>query len=99
MKKYSTFSFGYLDIDNFKSFNDLHGYQKGDGVILQTAHMLITILKKFGNNDDFLSHIGGDDFAFITTAAKYRQICQNFMQMFDIMFFSLLLRKSKQKLF
>ncbi|MCK4520140.1 MAG: diguanylate cyclase [Candidatus Omnitrophica bacterium] len=79
----NNFSFAYVDIDNFKSFNDVYGYQKGDRVILQTAHLLFTTLKKFGNSGDFISHIGGDDFAFITTPDKHEEVCQNFIDSFD----------------
>lgn len=77
------FSFAYADIDNFKSFNDVYGYQKGDRVILQTAHLLFKSLKKYGNSSDFISHIGGDDFAFITTINKYKKVCQEFIDLFD----------------
>lgn len=77
------FSFGYLDIDNFKYFNDVYGYQRGDRVILHTAYMLFNTLRQFGNADDFISHIGGDDFAFISTPDKYEKICRNFIQTFD----------------
>ncbi|MCF7907705.1 MAG: diguanylate cyclase [Candidatus Omnitrophica bacterium] len=77
------FSFAYLDIDNFKSFNDVYGYRKGDGVILHTTHLLIDAVKKFGNSDDFIGHIGGDDFVFISTMDKYAQICHNFIKSFD----------------
>jgi len=83
IKKDSFFSFCYVDIDNFKSFNDVYGYQMGDKVIIQTAHMLFTVLRSLGNKEDFISHIGGDDFAFITTPDKYEQICHHFIQMFD----------------
>lgn len=77
------FSFAYVDIDSFKSFNDIYGYRKGDRVILQTAYLLFTTLKDFGNGDDFISHIGGDDFAFITTPDKYELVCKNFIDRFD----------------
>jgi len=77
------FSFGYLDIDNFKYFNDAYGYVKGDRAIMQTAYMLYTTINKFGNRNDFIGHIGGDDFVFITTPDKYREICSNFICMFD----------------
>ncbi|MDD3297234.1 MAG: diguanylate cyclase [Candidatus Omnitrophica bacterium] len=83
LKKGEPFSFGYIDIDNFKYFNDAYGYRKGDGVILHTSRMLLTIFSKFGNSDDFLSHIGGDDFAFITTLDKYEEICHNFLEAFE----------------
>jgi GGDEF domain-containing protein len=77
------FSFGYIDIDNFKYFNDVYGYLKGDRVIMQAAYILYTTIKKFGNRNDFIGHIGGDDFMFITTLGKYKLICKNFIQMFD----------------
>ncbi|TBR16709.1 diguanylate cyclase, partial [bacterium] len=77
------FSFGYLDIDNFKYFNDRYGYVKGDRVIMQTAYILYTAVKKFGNPNDFIGHIGGDDFIFITTPDKCRDVCANFIRMFD----------------
>ncbi|MBM3253718.1 MAG: diguanylate cyclase [Candidatus Omnitrophica bacterium] len=83
IKEESTFSFGYLDIDNFKYFNDAYGYLKGDRIIMQTAYMLYTAIRNFGNNGDFIGHIGGDDFVFISTPNKYEKICQDFIQLFD----------------
>jgi GGDEF domain-containing protein len=83
LSKNSAFSFGYIDIDNFKYFNDVYGYVKGDRIIMQTAYILYTIIRKFGNKDDFIGHIGGDDFVFITSLDKSVAICQNFICMFD----------------
>lgn len=77
------FCFGYIDIDNFKYFNDVYGYQKGDRIIMQTAHMLYTAVRKFGTRDDFLGHIGGDDFVFISGVDRAVPICENFICMFD----------------
>jgi GGDEF domain-containing protein len=77
------FSFGYLDLDNFKYFNDTYGYVKGDRVIMQTAYMLYTTISRHGNRDDFIGHIGGDDFAFITTPDKHSEVCQNFIADFN----------------
>jgi hypothetical protein len=45
--------------------------------------MLYVSVKKFGNRDDFIGHIGGDDFVFISTPDAYKKICQNFVFMFD----------------
>ncbi|UCD15494.1 MAG: diguanylate cyclase [Candidatus Omnitrophota bacterium] len=83
VKKNTPFSFGYVDIDRFKYFNDVYGYLKGDRVIMQSAYILYRVIKKFGNPDDFIGHIGGDDFVFITTPDKKEQICQQFILMFD----------------
>lgn len=86
LRKEAPFSFGYLDLDNFKYFNDVCGYVKGDRAIMQTAYMLYTTIRKFGNPHDFIGHIGGDDFVFITTPDKYKDICHNLIVTFnDIM--------------
>ncbi|HRZ14915.1 MAG TPA: diguanylate cyclase [Candidatus Omnitrophota bacterium] len=77
------FSFGYVDIDNFKFFNDAYGYHKGDKAIMQVAYMLYTVIKEAGNPEDFIGHIGGDDFVFVTTPEKYAAICRSFIEQFD----------------
>ncbi|MBF0493839.1 MAG: diguanylate cyclase [Candidatus Omnitrophica bacterium] len=77
------FAIGHVDIDNFKSYNDKYGYMMGDRIIMQTAYMLRTSLRKHGNKSDFLGHIGGDDFVFITTPDKYKKVCQDFICTFD----------------
>jgi len=77
------FCFGYIDIDNFKYFNDCYGYHRGDRIIMQTAYILYTTVRKFGNRGDFLGHIGGDDFVFITSNDKADAVCKNFICMFD----------------
>ncbi len=77
------FTFGYIDIDNFKFFNDVYGYVLGDRIIMQTAYMLYKSVKKFGGKGDFIGHIGGDDFVFVTTPAKAVNIAKNFICMFD----------------
>jgi len=79
----SPLSFGYLDLDNFKCFNDTYGYVKGDRVIMQTAYLLYTTISTHGNRNDFIGHIGGDDFAFITTPDKQKGICENFIKAFN----------------
>ncbi len=83
LKKDVSFSFCYLDIDNFKSFNDVYGYHKGDRAIMQTAYVLYTTIKKFGNSEDFIGHIGGDDFMFITSPERYKEVCHNLILAFD----------------
>ena len=52
------FIVSYLDLDNFKAFNDKYGFEKGDAVIRLLADVLKEIVAKSG----FVGHIGGDDF-------------------------------------
>lgn len=61
------FSVAYYDIDHFKAFNDKYNYMKGDAVIRHTAHIISKTVKRYGNKDDFVGHIGGDDFVVVTT--------------------------------
>ncbi|OIO36085.1 MAG: hypothetical protein AUJ74_03700 [Candidatus Omnitrophica bacterium CG1_02_44_16] len=77
------FSFSYLDINNFKSFNDKYGYMAGDMVILQTAKIITSCVKRSGSAGDFVGHIGGDDFVYLTTPNKEEQIAQECINEFD----------------
>jgi len=52
----------YVDIDNFKPFNDLYGYAKGDEVLLCLAQCLN---ERVDPRVDFVGHIGGDDFMLV----------------------------------
>lgn len=63
------FAFMYVDIDNFKAYNDRYGYQRGDEVIRFTADLLRACSFEVGCDDDFVGHIGGDDFCVITRSA------------------------------
>ncbi|MFA5089924.1 MAG: diguanylate cyclase [Candidatus Omnitrophota bacterium] len=77
------FSFHYVDIDNFKTYNDKYGHIKGDRVITHTAAILSKNIKKYGNEDDFLGHIGGDDFVVITSPDKTELIAKEVIADFD----------------
>lgn len=83
IEKKNIFSVGYLDIDKFKSYNDKYGFEKGDEVIRETARTILTAVNECGNSDDFVGHIGGDDFVFITTPAVADKICQKIIADFE----------------
>lgn len=77
------FSFAYIDINNFKSFNDKYGYINGDRIILQTAKILTSAVKKYGQQGDFVGHIGGDDFVYITSPENEEMIAKECLHEFD----------------
>ncbi len=58
---FKEYSVAYLDIDNFKAYNDVYGFEKGDWVI----KLLSDILKKHRDDLYFIGHVGGDDFVII----------------------------------
>jgi diguanylate cyclase (GGDEF)-like protein len=79
----SIFSVCYIDLDKFKAFNDKYGFEHGDEVIRETARILIRSTQELGNSDDFIGHIGGDDFVVITTPDKSDSLCQKIIDDFD----------------
>ena len=73
----------YCDLDNFKAFNDVYGFPKGDTAIRLTADVIRDAVQNVGNRDDFIGHIGGDDFIIITSWDKYEGICKMIIEDFD----------------
>jgi diguanylate cyclase (GGDEF)-like protein len=73
----------HIDIDNFKTFNDTYGFARGDQLILLVARLLQDVLAADPTSDDFVGHIGGDDFAVITTPERAEAVCQNIVLQFD----------------
>ncbi len=55
----SDWAMAYLDLDQFKPFNDTYGFRNGDRVILMFADILRQVMT---GTDAFIGHIGGDDF-------------------------------------
>jgi GGDEF domain-containing protein/CHASE3 domain sensor protein len=76
-------AFCVLDIDNFKAFNDRYGYANGSEVIKETAKIIENAVKKKGGADDFIGHVGGDDFVVITTPGNMRDISSQITVDFD----------------
>jgi len=77
------FAFLYVDIDQFKAFNDAYGYARGDQVIRKTAEIILKALKYRGNPGDFVGHIGGDDFVVISQPSKGEKIAEDITTHFD----------------
>ncbi|TQR05961.1 EAL domain-containing protein [Psychrobacillus soli] len=69
----------YFDIDNFKPYNDVYGFEKGDKVIMHLAD----IIEQCCPSDGFVGHIGGDDFIIIAGTSKSKQLCEEIIQQFD----------------
>src|SRR3954465_15765278 len=65
MKAGGEYSVGYIDIDRFKSVNDVYGFDRGDEFITALTRSLHKAVATSGPPSIFLGHIGGDDFVFI----------------------------------
>ncbi|WP_372996990.1 response regulator [Lutispora sp.] len=73
----------YLDLDNFKAYNDVYGFSSGDRAIKLTADIILSNVQMIGNDGDFIGHIGGDDFVVITIPEKAAEISEGIIQDFD----------------
>jgi diguanylate cyclase (GGDEF)-like protein len=67
----------YLDLDNFKAFNDAYGFLTGNDLIRLVGRICQRQVRKYGNLDDFVGHVGGDDFIVVTTPERAHILCRN----------------------
>ena len=74
----------YVDVDHFKSFNDVYGFLRGNELIKRTAAILRGVVLN-GDPASFLGHIGGDDFVaiFRTSEEETERICKSVIEQFD----------------
>jgi diguanylate cyclase (GGDEF)-like protein len=80
LERRMNFSIIYVDLNQFKHFNDLHGFQQGDIAIKMLAEVL---LKTSGiEKDAFVGHIGGDDFIVILSSAYLEELAQEILNQF-----------------
>jgi diguanylate cyclase (GGDEF)-like protein len=81
IKKYSVI---YADLDYFKWFNDLYGFQKGDELLQYTADIIQQSVMTCGSPHDFVGHIGGDDFIVLSHIESPTLLCEEIMRRFEL---------------
>jgi diguanylate cyclase (GGDEF)-like protein/PAS domain S-box-containing protein len=78
------FDIAYLDIDNFKPFNDHYGFQKGDQVIKSLAEIMTSVAASSAFAEaTFCGHIGGDDFILITETMQAERLSAQIIAGFE----------------
>jgi len=73
----------YLDLDNFKAFNDVYGFTHGDEAIQLLARITVDVVRRRGTTTDFVGHIGGDDFIVATPVDRAEEIAKEIISEFD----------------
>ena len=71
----------YIDLDFFKSVNDLHGHDCGDRVLQQAALCIQSVLRR----GDVVARLSGDEFAAIIELQSeddLESVCQRMVQSF-----------------
>ncbi len=81
--KNEPFSVLYFDLDNFKAYNDVYGFVKGDQIIECTAEIILKGVHSNVIEEAFVGHIGGDDFVAIVPSANCEKLCQTILAIFD----------------
>ncbi len=70
----------YCDLDHFKPFNDSYSYRKGDEMIQLTGRILSWACDP---KQDFIGHIGGDDFILLMQSRDWKVRCENALRSFE----------------
>ncbi|HTG00315.1 MAG TPA: diguanylate cyclase [Nitrospirota bacterium] len=73
----------YLDINNFKPYNDTYGFSRGDEVLRMVARITANAVRE-SCVGGFVGHVGGDDFVFITPKDDAEAICKRIIDNFNV---------------
>jgi diguanylate cyclase (GGDEF)-like protein len=85
LREQISFVMCYMDLDNFKSYNDHYGYIKASELLKETARLIYEAVLRLHDTEAFVGHIGGDDFVAIVNADKAEAACQEIIKDFDSM--------------
>ena len=81
--KKESFAVMYYDLDNFKAYNDVYGFSNGDEVIKLLARIIVKHIHDIEYGNNFIGHIGGDDFVSIIDKYDYDKLCNDIINDFD----------------
>ncbi|MEJ2407284.1 MAG: EAL domain-containing protein [Candidatus Thiodiazotropha sp.] len=70
IKKEKPFCLAFIDLDNFKTINDLYGHRTGDQVLVQVAKRLLMVME----GDMYCARFSGDEFALLIPYAPEKAV-------------------------
>ncbi|MGH2778343.1 MAG: GGDEF domain-containing response regulator [Actinomycetota bacterium] len=77
------FALMYVDLDNFKAFNDHYGFLRGDEAIKLLANCSRRALEPHPGDETFLGHIGGDDFVMLVDPEIAESVAKTVCELWD----------------
>ncbi|MFZ5973915.1 MAG: GGDEF domain-containing protein [Bacillota bacterium] len=72
----------YVDIDNFKPYNDVYGFASGDRIIQFLSKILVDSVSQDYAGNAFIGHVGGDDFVAVVEnrgRERLEQLCKKIL--------------------
>ncbi|MHB1653314.1 MAG: EAL domain-containing protein [Desulfitobacteriaceae bacterium] len=82
LEQQKPFAVIYADLNQFKHYNDVHGFEQGDRAIKLIGEILLNEAAKEDENA-FIGHIGGDDFIIILESPNLENCCRNILARFE----------------
>jgi DNA-binding response OmpR family regulator len=80
----------YVDIENFRSFADAHGYRRADEVVAHTGNIILQAARAASDPPAFVGHVGGDDFIVIcreeVAEGMSKEIKESFLESVDVFY-------------
>jgi len=75
----------FVDLDNFKAFNDRYGFNRGDEALRALGDIILEAIECPGNGptSDFAGNIGGDDFVVITSVDRAEALAERLCELVD----------------
>jgi len=70
----------YIDIDFFKPYNDIYGFEQGDRFIVFISKILKHVMKD--KQDVFVGHVGGDDFVILCDFSLAHSIAERILKIY-----------------
>lgn len=76
----------YVDLNDFKAYNDRYGFLRGDQVLKLAAQCLTAAVEAgAGEGPAFVGHVGGDDFVAVVGVERAEPVCKEVIAKFDAM--------------
>jgi diguanylate cyclase (GGDEF)-like protein len=82
VREHRPFAVLYVDLDNFKTYNDKYGFVRGDRLIQGTARMIQDAVMS-SDTDGFVGHVGGDDFVAVVEPDVAEEVAKAVCDRFD----------------
>jgi DNA-binding response OmpR family regulator len=83
VSRHEPFGLMYIDLDNFKAFNDHYGFLRGDEAIKLLAECVREAVDGAHTSTGFIGHVGGDDFVVVADPGAAEVIAKDIIESWD----------------